>query len=161
MTVLNIYEVRALPEPQRDYNFDVYFPSANGVAAPPCEAVDMPFYAMNGDSYLINYRRHNTAGQFTLNNFSATFYEDLYNSAELWYEAWLGMIRNADGTFNYPSYYKQDVLIFKLDVMDIVVDTVRYVGCFPVVAEPYRFKSALSGRIVLQVSFLADEVYKA
>ena len=158
MAILTVLQAAAVPEPQRDYNFDVTFPSINGALAPQCEAIDLPFYSVNADSYLINFRRHNTAGRFVLTNFSATFMEDDAGTAAAWWNAWLNLIRFPNGTYNYPTTYKQTVTAILVDVMLQTVNTITYLGVFPVVAAPYRLKSALNGRIVMEASFLADEV---
>jgi len=157
---LTIQQVRELPEPKRDYTFSAIFPVISGMAAPQVERVVSPFYSLNADTYLINYRQHSTAGMFDLGlrgELSAYFYEDIRNTASAWYNAWLKLIRNPDGTFNYKITYAFTTTIITLDPMLIPIQTKNIYAVYPKSAVPFTFLSASNGRIVMQADFYFDE----
>lgn len=158
MPLLSIDQVRALPEPQRDYNFDVQFPPVGAASAPVVEQITSPFFNVSAEPYLINYHYHNVPGMRQGGTFSVVFYEDRLGTAESYWNAWLNLIYNPDGTINLPANYKKIVIIQRVDELNTIIATKTLYGVFPNTAVDPHYATGKNGRIVMEAQFVFDDM---
>jgi hypothetical protein len=161
---LQIYG-QPVPEPQRDWLFDVRLPSI-GRDTPFVEVVDSaPFFqTIEKASEPIGGRHRFSAIMCDAGNLTLTLYHDqgLVNSvghvAMEYIKYWMQQVQNEDGSFRYPYEYLHDISIDLLNVKRDTKYSILYYNCFPVAVAPVSLKSGGNDRTRIQVVFSVERI---
>jgi len=111
---------------------------------------------------LDQYRRGKVfhfAGQHSISNISAKFYDDSTGLTQAYLEAWREKVIGLKGTYNYPINYKKNVTVTILDITRMItVYIIKYIGCWPSTPEGYNLTSAASDRTIAGQEFSVDDL---
>ena len=103
-------------------------------------------------------RTINLAAGRSTPSFSVTFYLDNEMMAVQYVEAWKNLVGNPDGTFNYPSQYRQTVAVNVVDQAGNYTGTFLLANCFPIGPYQIQLASGSAERQRLVQEFSSDQV---
>jgi len=106
----NIYSVRALPDPQLSFKWDCVFPTLAGYT-PVVERVGIPSTGLERQVSVLGGKEQYYPGFERVGTLPVTFYQDSNGDILGYIAAWRNLIRNPDGTRNYPATYEKTVVV--------------------------------------------------
>ena len=122
-------------------------------------SVSLPFVQFETSQMPYQNRRKHYAEAFSVNNqMSLDVIDGDENAALRYFLAWQNLIKNEDGTFNPPSFYKRTIKYrhFATDLEKIL--EVKYKGCFPVSIDDLSLDYETNNLVQLSISIQCDEV---
>lgn len=171
--ITNVEQARSVPHPQMSFRwvallpnlikfeFPIKLQSPPSFPVPIVEEAEIPF--MSASNYLITEgaQNYSVADKHSLGNsnvVSFSIYTDQYGIALSYIKAWKDLIRNKDRTFNYPSEYKYDIMIFLTVTMGVPYVGFKLKGAFPMTTSFDRLGYGRTDRLILNQEFSVDDV---
>ena len=152
-----IREVRKLKEPLFNWNWIAQLPTISGIDPPVAETVDLPFPHIESNPFYGSGSNTYFPGIEDISAFGITFYVDNDLNAIRYITAWNKLIRNPNGTYNYPSNYKRNIICHLYTRERQLITTYLMKGVFPTTKQPIPFSYEASERVRLSVEFSIDE----
>lgn len=87
-----------------------------------------------------------------------TFNEDCWMTVTRYLNHWRTLIRNPDGTYNYPTQYKRPIVLKALDPAKKPVMTATLFNCWPMGGVHFSYGSGSSQNMQPQQQFQCDAV---
>lgn len=146
-------------EPQMGYKWKVVLPKISGVKKEPyLESVVWPFSSLNTTSLHIGSSLEYFPGTEEVPGLSLVVFQDNKGDALQYFNAWNALIKNKDGTHNYPSKYKLNLTLKLQDKLDREVFNLKCFGCFPKSISPMSLAYDSSERVKLNVDLSVDRL---
>lgn len=75
-----------------------------------------------------------------------------------YFESWMKMITNPDGTKNPPAVYKRNLKYMKMSSMQTDIHSSEYIGCFPTEISPLHNSYENNGVMQYSITLACDDV---
>lgn len=163
MAVKPIQVYRYFSDPQLSNRWEVLMPDVLGLGSQTisffAETCDLPTSkAVSPDEYQHKGQSYHIAGMLSSENASITFYIDQTNYIERYFTAWQKLIANDDGTRNYKSEYEKDIIVTRLNNVNLPVTRYALKGCFPLGGITFNFTATKGDRLTYQQQFSVDSI---
>lgn len=122
------------------------------------EEIDLGLTALDFNPYQRAGRTINYASRKSTQPVRVTYYQDSHHTASRYIQTWRDMTANIDGTFNYPSFYKQDITVNAITPTKEFVGIYLLIGCFPIGNYTINYGSEHAERIRLVQEFAVDHI---
>ena len=123
------------------------------------EVQGMPFPNVDREDFYEGGRKTYFASIEEVGTVTLVLYQDESGRIPKYMMDWKHLIRNQDGTLNYPTNYKKPIVVHLLNGLNVKVGSWRLVGCFPTNTMPYTLNNA-SDRVTWVQEFSVDRVEK-
>jgi hypothetical protein len=162
------YQTGALPQlsvrndPHLLIDWNIQMPSLTGFTTIPGQYIEgIHFASPSVGTKRIQWGSHhiNMAGYMEVGNVSVTFFEDYQQTSGQYLNWWHTLIRNPDGSYNYPSDYCFPIIIngYAPDGVTIV-SSIKLVGSFPEGPRGYPYSSGTAEYMKFDQSFAVDNI---
>lgn len=99
-----------------------------------------------------------SAGKSEIGTMSMTIDEMIDFRTMMYFRKWQSMVRNDDGSFNVPHYYKRDIIVVYLGAAKTESHIAIYSGCFPTTIGDISHNYDTADVAQYEVTFSVDDV---
>ena len=145
-------------EPQMSYKWKVFMPKIGGIE-PITQAISsFPFPSFDSNSVHVGSSLQYFPGTESVSPLSLVIFQDSKGNSLSYFNMWKALIKNSDGTHNYPSSYKKTIELKLQDKLDTEVFSLKCLGVWPISIDPLSLDYDASDYVKLNVTFSVDRV---